>query len=126
MKFAFTVERGDNINRVRACTDTGIVVREHQIGRSAILSSDEIVFDWPPAHPDELTAAHLQAALELKPEVLLLGTGRNQVFPDPKILAPAYEAGIGVEIMTTAAACRTYNILIEDGRKVVAALIIGS
>ncbi len=124
MKFAFTVQRGEDVNLIRACSDREIVVRDRMLRGSAILSTDTLIADWPPAQPAALTAEHLQAALALAPEVILIGTGARQYFPDPRVLAPIHAAGVGVEVMTTAAACRTYNILVQENRKVVAALII--
>jgi len=62
--------------------------------------------------------------VSLEPEVILLGTGRRLVFPEPQVLATVHAATIGIEIMDTAAACRTYNILAGESRHVAAALII--
>jgi len=62
----------------------------------------------------------------MKPELVLIGTGAKFEFPEPARLAPLRSAGIGVEVMDTAAACRTYNILLGEGRGVVAALIVSS
>ena len=67
---------------------------------------------------------HLEAVLELEPEVVLLGTGRKQAFPAPRLLRAFFERGIGFEAMTTEAACRTFNVLVSEGRTAVAALII--
>jgi uncharacterized protein len=124
MKFAFTVERGTDVNLIRACSAHEIRVQDHVIRSSVILSAEKIVFDWPPQSAHVLAAEHLQAALALDPEVILLGTGEKQVFLEPNVLAPAYHAGVGIEIMTTPAACRTYNILVQEGRRVAAALIV--
>ncbi len=124
MKFAFTVERSEDINLIRAYSAGEIQVQEHHIRSSVILSAGRIEFDWPPASFAELTAEHLLAAIALEPEVILLGTGARQCFPPSRILAPVYEAGIGIEVMDTPAACRTYNVLVQDGRRVAAALII--
>jgi uncharacterized protein len=71
-----------------------------------------------------LAADHFAAIVELAPEIVLLGTGARFTFPMPALLAPLYKAGIGVEAMDTPAACRTYNILLGEGRNVVAALIV--
>jgi len=60
----------------------------------------------------------------LAPAVALLGTGAEQHFPSPELLAPLTSAGVGVEVMTTAAACRTYNILMAEGREVAAMLLM--
>ena len=124
MQFAFTVERGTDVNLIRACSAREITVREHVIRTSVILSPADIVFDWPPRRAADLTAEQLQAVLALQPEVMLIGTGDRQHFPDPQVLAAVYRAGVGVEIMDTQAACRTYNVLVQDGRRVAAALII--
>jgi len=91
---------------------------------SLVVSGRRIVADWPAPSIADLQADHLAAILELKPEVLLLGTGARFTFPSQALLAPVYKAGIGVEVMDTPAACRTYNILLADGRDVVAALIL--
>lgn len=124
MKFSFTVERSQDGNLIRSCSAQEITLREHVIRHSAILSAGQILLDWPPATVEELTAAHLEAALALGPEVILLGTGARQRFPAPEVLRPAQLAGVGVEVMDTPAACRTYNVLVQEGRHVVAALIV--
>ena len=91
---------------------------------SLVVSADRIITDWPAACVESLSADHMAAIIELKPQVVLLGTGARFTFPDQKILAPLYKANIGVEVMDTPAACRTYNILLGEGRNVVAALIV--
>jgi len=91
---------------------------------SLVVSADRVITDWPAASVDALTADHLAAIVELKPEIVLLGTGAKFTFPEQSLLAPLYKAGIGVEVMDTPAACRTYNILLGEGRNVVAALIV--
>jgi len=91
---------------------------------SLVVSGERVVTDWPAESVDSLTADHLAAIIELKPEIVLLGTGATFVFPKPQILAPLHKAGIGVEVMDTPAACRTYNILLGEGRNVVAAIIV--
>ena len=96
-------------------------VRFHE---SLVVTGERIVNDWPIASVDELQADHLAAIIELKPVIVLLGSGARFQFPDPARLAPLYKAGIGVEVMDTAAACRTYNILLGEGRDVLAALIL--
>jgi uncharacterized protein len=91
---------------------------------SLVVSSERLIADWPAASIEALSADHLAAILELEPEVLLVGTGARFAFPNPAALAPIYQAGIGVEVMDTPAACRTYNILLGEGRDVVAALVL--
>jgi uncharacterized protein len=79
---------------------------------------------WPPAAPQDLTEEHFVALLELKPEVVIFGSGRRLRFVSPALMRPLIERGIGVETMDTAAACRTYNVLVAEGRSAVAALLV--
>jgi uncharacterized protein len=101
-----------------------VAVNGARHGASLVVSGDRLVTDWPVASVEGLSADHLAAIVELKPEIVLLGTGARFGFPEPALLAPLYKAGIGVEVMDTPAACRTYNILLGEGRNVVAALIL--
>src|SRR5438128_2508264 len=91
---------------------------------SLVVSGERLITAWPAASVEALTADHIAAIAELAPEIVLLGTGSTFRFPEPALLAPLYKAGIGVEVMDTAAACRTYNILLAEGRNVLAALIL--
>jgi uncharacterized protein len=91
---------------------------------SLVVSAEKLVTDWPLASVDALAGDHFAAILEMKPEIVLLGTGAAFAFPEAARLAPLHKARIGVEVMDTAAACRTYNILLAEGRNVVAALIL--
>ena len=72
---------------------------------------------------DDLGAATIERIRERRPEVVIIGTGSRHVFPSPELLAPLARAGIGVEVMSTPAACRTCNILSAEGRGVVALLL---
>jgi len=92
--------------------------------RSLILSPQYLVTDWQPQALPELQAEHLDAVLALRPEVVLLGTGHRLRFPAQHLFTACYQAGVGVEIMDTGAACRTFNILAAEGRNVVAALLM--
>ena len=92
--------------------------------RSVIVLPDLVITDWAPTDFDSLTAEHFAQIAALKPEVLLLGTGATHRFIHPHLSHTLIETGIGLECMATAAACRTYNILMAEGRNVAAALII--
>jgi uncharacterized protein len=81
---------------------------------------------WPVASFDELTAAHFEAIAADAPDVVILGTGARQRFVHPRLLAALSARRIGVECMDNQAACRTYNILMGEGRKVTLALILGA
>ena len=89
-----------------------------------VLLPDAIIADWAPGGFDGLTEADFAQLAAAKPDVALLGTGATLRFPPPRLTRALVEAGIGLEVMDTAAACRTYNILAAEGRKVAAGLLI--
>ncbi len=91
---------------------------------SLVVAPDQIMEAWRPQQISELEREDLLALASLRPDILLLGTGRRQSFPEPEVYMELIRGGIGFEVMTTQAACRTYNILLSEGRRVVAALII--
>lgn len=82
------------------------------------------VRDWPPAHFEQLEAEHFALIQEAMPELVILGTGKTQRFPAAQIMQQCAQAGIGLEVMDTTAACRTYNIVQSEGRNAMALLII--
>jgi uncharacterized protein len=94
------------------------------VTQSVIITPTRIIEDWAPQQITELNESHLQPLLDIRPEVLLLGTGPTLQFAAPALMRQFYEAGIGVETMDTGAACRTFNILIAEGRQVTAALFM--
>lgn len=112
------------VNTVTAYGAGHVAVNGRQLNRSLLLLPDHLDESWGPEDFAAITAAHFAALLGLSCDVLLLGTGVRQRFPAPALLRPLIEAGRGVEIMDTPAACRTYNILVAEGRAVAAALII--
>ncbi len=101
-----------------------VSVNEASLARSFILTPEALITDWGPTSVDDLDEESLQAVIELSPVIVLLGTGTEQRFPPSSLLAPLLAQGIGIEVMTTAAACRTYNILVAEDRPVAAALLI--
>ncbi|MFK8030558.1 MAG: Mth938-like domain-containing protein [Gammaproteobacteria bacterium] len=116
----------DNTENARLITgiDSGAIrVDEDVITSSFILNADTVV-TWPVSHVNQIESDHWQAVLDTQPEIILLGTGPTLIFPEPHQLKAAYDRQIGVEVMDTEAACRTYNLLVHERRKVTAALII--
>ena len=91
---------------------------------NVLVTPERIVTGWTAGGFDTLSEADFAALVELKPEVVLLGTGASLRFPHPRLTRALTDAGIGVEVMDTPAACRTFNILAAEGRRVVAAVIL--
>lgn len=89
-----------------------------------VLVTPEAVVEWPATGFEALTAADFGFIQEARPEILILGTGAKQCFLPPALARALARSGMGIEIMDTRAACRTYNILVAEGRKVIAAILI--
>ncbi len=89
-----------------------------------VLLPDTIVKGWAPAGFDALVELDFARLLDYKPEIVLLGTGAIQRFPHPRLTAALSSAHVGVEVMDTGAACRTFNILVAEERRVAAALVM--
>ena len=100
------------------------LIDEQVLTASAILSQDTLIADWRPERFDDLRLEDFEPFAALKPEVALLGTGERIRFPERAVMAYFAERGIGLEVMDTAAACRTFNVLAADGRSVAAALLM--
>ena len=117
-------EQAEGKNLFTGYGDGYVEVNRARHAASLVVAAHRIVTDWPARSVEALTADHLAAIVELKPEIVLLGTGPSFRLAEPARLAPLYKLGLGVEVMDTPAACRTYNILLGEGRNVVAALIL--
>ena len=109
---------------IRAHGPGRVVINETAYHASLIVTPERLIEHWPPSCFDELKRDHIDVLARLAPEVVLIGTGATLRFPAAELLQPLLGPQIGYEIMDTAAACRTYNILMSEGRKVAAALII--
>ncbi len=107
---------------IQAVSDDGIVIGDRRIAHSVLVSA-EAVEDWPPGRMAELTAEHMAQCLALEPEVIIIGTGKQQLFLPVQHAAGLQAQGIGVEVMTNDAACRTFNVLLSEDRRVVLALM---
>ena len=102
-----------------------VAVNGTRFERSLVVLPDRVVTDWSATTFDALEAAHLAALVDLGADIVLLGTGASIRFPRPELVRPLVEARIGLEVMDVQAACRTYNILMAEERKVAAALLLG-
>lgn len=100
-----------------------IEINAQRFMNAVLVQPESPVQAWPPADFDALTAAHFETIAAFAPDVVLLGTGSTQRFVHPRLTAALASRRIGIESMDTRAACRTYNILMTEGRKVLAALL---
>lgn len=95
-----------------------------RVSRNLIISANAIHYKESPDSYEALDESHIEFALDFDPEILLLGTGDNIQFPAAELMSLPATRGIGLEVMDTAAACRTFNILAGENRQVVAILLI--
>jgi len=112
------------IQLVRAYSPGEIRVNETVVRSSCLLRADKLITDWRPQTLAELTIEDLDAVIALDPEIVVLGSGVQQRFPPTSLLTHLLSRGIGCEVMDTGAACRTYNVLVTEDRRVVAALLL--
>ena len=125
----FQAEKLDAKAIIRGYDNQGVLINGSQYKHSVLLGTDFPPCLWPNALPDAFEAEQAQFLMSHCPadtEVLLIGTGPNQRFPNLEVRRLFAEKGWPVDYMTTQAACRTYNILIGEGRKVFAALLLSS
>jgi uncharacterized protein len=118
-----TLHRPGDHHFIRSFGPEGITVKDKLYREGLVLSAEAILENWPVKTVQELGEQDLLPILEMNPEVVLLGTGAKQSFPEPRLVMKFYEKGIGFEAMTTEAACRTFNVLVSENRNVVAALM---
>lgn len=117
-------ERAEGYLFFRTCTADAVTVVDRVLTRSFLLAPDRLVEDWPVTSSEQFDLAAARAVAELEPEVVLLGTGPHQVFPPREAQVALLRQRIGIEVMDNAAACRTYNLLAGEGRRVVAAIML--
>jgi uncharacterized protein len=104
--------------------DSGVEINAERFDFSLTLMPESAPRAWPVPSFDGLTEQHFEAIEQESPDVVILGTGARQRFVHPRLVASLSARRIGVECMDNKAACRTYNILMGEGRKVTLALII--
>lgn len=116
--------KAEGQNQFTAYGDGYVDVNRERIERSVIVLPDRLIQNWPVASFDNLADEHFAQLADLAVEIVLLGSGATMRFPHPRLTAVLLSQHIGLEVMDNNAACRTYNILMQEGRKVAAALII--
>ncbi len=120
----FTLEDNSRVNLIRSYAAGEVRVGERILRSSCIVTAETLIEGWEPATVADLQLAHLEKIFALAPEVVLLGTGMTQRFAAAPIRAAFAERRIGLEAMDLGAACRTYNVLVQEERKVAAALLL--
>ncbi|MCW8871796.1 MAG: MTH938/NDUFAF3 family protein [Xanthomonadales bacterium] len=118
-----TLERPGDHLFVRSVSSEGILIADTLYPGPLIISASELLTDWEIGHPSDLSEPSLEPVFGLDPEIVLVGTGAEQVFPAPELMMCFYRRQVGVEFMNTRAACRTFNVLVSEHRRVVAALM---
>jgi uncharacterized protein len=119
----FTQQLPSGINLIRRYGADFIAIGEQEIRASCIVSATSLE-SWAPRSVDELDVRHLAALFALQPEVVVLSTGARQLFPRAALRAEFATRRIGLEVMEIGAACRTYNVLVGEERRVLAAILL--
>lgn len=122
----FQPDQLDGVNIISRLEAGKIWVHQVPFSTSVLVPWQGEVQVWPVATPAKLQASHFEQLLALRPELVIFGSGERQQFVSPALYRCLIERRIGIETMDTAAACRTYNVLVNEGRKVVAALLTGT
>jgi uncharacterized protein len=116
-------ERIEGTNAIARHGPDGVIVNGAEHRHSVLVPWQGDVQSWPADGFETLTAEHFEALVALQPEIVIFGSGTRIRFAKPVLLRPLIDARIGIETMDTPAACRTYNVLLAEGRSVVAALL---
>jgi uncharacterized protein len=111
------------LNLIAAYEPGRVKIRGHFHSVSLVIYPRELDTDWSANHVQDLDGKALRSIADKKPELVIIGTGETQLFPDPRVFIPLMDAGIGYEVMDNTAACRTFNILISEGREAALALL---
>ncbi len=123
-KVKFTLEPPARANLIRGYSDAEVRIGEQRVHHTCLVTADRLITDWGPASFDELAPAHLEAIFALDPELVLLGTGPTQRFASAVVRAEFARRRVGLEVMQLGAACRTFNVLVQEERGVLAALFL--
>jgi uncharacterized protein len=116
----------NSLNTVTAYGTDYLEINQQRYRHSVIFMPEGEIIFWPVDHFAQLNENHFSMMAQLQPELVIFGSGPQHRFPRPAWLKPLMQLGIGVETMDTQAACRTYNILMAEGRKVLAALLLNT
>ena len=110
--------------QIRSYQPGEIKINSQILTTSVIVTPVKLIKNWQPQTCTELTPDSFSVLIEMKPDIVIIGTGSEMVFLDPELYGTLINHGIGVEFMDTRSACRTYNALSSENRDVAAALVI--
>ncbi len=119
-----SLDKGDATYQIQAYRDGYVLVNGQKYFESIVIMPEHLITSWGPTSLELLTQEDFNVLLAIQPELVLLGTGKQLQFPAKNLYAILTKHKIGVEVMDTAAACRTYTLLATEGRKVAAALLL--
>lgn len=111
------------VHFIRAWEPGRVRIGDRWVAGHVIVAAERVIEQWQPASPAAVTLADLEPALALAPTIVLLGTGAGRTLPDVDLMAALAARAVGLEIMSTPAACRTFNVLLQEERRVVVALL---
>ncbi len=117
-------DKQPTLNTVSAYGSNYIEINAQRYTNSLLLSPESPVIEWSCARFEDIKTEDFEQIAKLEPAVVIFGSGQRIRFPQPNLIAPLIARNIGLETMDLQAACRTYNVLMAEGRKVVAALLI--
>ena len=120
----FTLEAASQANLIRSYSDNELRIGDQRVQHSCLVTPERLITDWPPQSFAELAPAHLETIFALAPELVLLGTGPTQRFASAEVRGEFARRGVGLEVMELGAACRTFNVLVQEERRVLAALFL--
>ena len=120
----FTLDNASGANLVRAYSDTEIRIGEQVLSGGCVVTADRLIRDFGAREFAQFGLEHLAALFDLDPELVILGTGPTQRFAPAAVRAAFATRGVGLEAMPLGAACRTYNVLVQEERRVAAALFL--
>ncbi|HEV8692503.1 MAG TPA: MTH938/NDUFAF3 family protein [Ideonella sp.] len=120
----FQPDQLDGVNAVSKLEADRLWVHATAFDASVLVPWRGEVQAWPVRRPEELKAEHFAAIADLAPELVIFGSGNSHRFVSPALYRTLIERRIGIETMSTAAACRTFNVLVHEGRRVLGAFLI--
>ena len=113
-------------NKIQSYSDNSFKVKNTIIHSNIVISRTKLQKNWFSEDYSQFAMQHLNEFIDWHPEIIILGTGKSLLMPEENLTAYVNQRHIGFEIMDTGAACRCYNVLIDEGRDVVACLFLSS